>query len=547
MILRITQHALLIALTLSLSLVSGTLAEPLTPLAHVGPWSGISSLIGYAGRLWFVNSVKYVNHNSADVYSYDPTSGHVRFEQHLLSQDSKHPAVAGGLLYWPFEGPRASMGRGEYMVTNGRDWQWRVLPRALAFHTHAMVQVGGDLYASFAAWRTGLARSSDRGSNWNILPLYPSPANDVTRLDVLANFLGTVYGGLYTPGRRGANLVRLAQNRFDITPDWPIGTDVDVLHPWRGWLYAVNSADHGSRLWRTNGAAVEAARGLDGHTVRALASSSDRMWAATVENNVDGALWESADGLRWRVVQRFAGAQPVSLAVFAGHAYVGTIGPYAVGTLWGPATPAPTELVGELAALPSMPAKMESTKRELLLARVDEALANPSTYTTNLGALREPLAELGEHGGREAGVALAKRLNATFPKVDANLIGGHVHVPAARFARWALLWAMAQTGGGRVPPAFIALLWKGKLDPIGNPTAKYFETVHMASWAVAQLKQRDRATLSALVTRLGRTNDPDWLEGDLIGALTTLTGEPFGYNLDAWRSWWAQHRDQWPN
>jgi len=48
-------------------------------------WPDVSSLIGYDGRLWFVNSRKYVNHNSADVWSYDPATGEARYERHLLS------------------------------------------------------------------------------------------------------------------------------------------------------------------------------------------------------------------------------------------------------------------------------------------------------------------------------------------------------------------------------------------------------------------------------------------------------------------------------
>ncbi len=42
-------------------------ASELVPLARPGPWSGISGLIGYGARLWFVNSVKFVDHNSADL------------------------------------------------------------------------------------------------------------------------------------------------------------------------------------------------------------------------------------------------------------------------------------------------------------------------------------------------------------------------------------------------------------------------------------------------------------------------------------------------
>ena len=32
---------------------------------------------------------------------------------------------------------------------------------------------------------------------------------------------------------------------------------------------------------------------------------------------------------------------------------------------------------------------------------------------------------------------------------------------------------------------------------------------------------------------------PDWLAGDMVGALTALTGQRFGHDYGAWRSWWA--------
>ncbi|MDZ4328209.1 MAG: hypothetical protein U1A73_24800, partial [Pseudomonas sp.] len=79
---------------------------PLVPLARVGPWSAVASLVGLGDRVWFTNSVKFRDHNSADVYSYNPRTGALRLEQHLFSQDTGHPTVAGGLLYWPFEDPR---------------------------------------------------------------------------------------------------------------------------------------------------------------------------------------------------------------------------------------------------------------------------------------------------------------------------------------------------------------------------------------------------------------------------------------------------------
>ena len=40
---------------------------PLVVLPRAGIWEGVSQMIGFMGRLWFVNSVKFRNHNSADL------------------------------------------------------------------------------------------------------------------------------------------------------------------------------------------------------------------------------------------------------------------------------------------------------------------------------------------------------------------------------------------------------------------------------------------------------------------------------------------------
>ncbi len=69
--------------------------EPELPiLARVGPWPVISRVIGYDGRLWFVNSIKGVNHNAADVHSINPVTGDLRRERHLFSQDTGKPIVS---------------------------------------------------------------------------------------------------------------------------------------------------------------------------------------------------------------------------------------------------------------------------------------------------------------------------------------------------------------------------------------------------------------------------------------------------------------------
>ena len=68
--------------------------ERLDRLVHGPPWQGVSSLIEFRGRLWFANSVKFVNHNSADLYSFDPVSGQARYEKHLFSQDAGEPLLS---------------------------------------------------------------------------------------------------------------------------------------------------------------------------------------------------------------------------------------------------------------------------------------------------------------------------------------------------------------------------------------------------------------------------------------------------------------------
>jgi len=81
----------------------------------------VDAIIGYGPRIWFANSKLFRNHNAADIYSYDPATGALRYERALFSQGAGRPLVAGGLLFWPFEDPRLAADRAEYSVTNGVD------------------------------------------------------------------------------------------------------------------------------------------------------------------------------------------------------------------------------------------------------------------------------------------------------------------------------------------------------------------------------------------------------------------------------------------
>ena len=98
----------IVAVMLSLHIGPSVAETPaLQVLAKIEPWS---ALIAYRGRIWFANSVRYPDHNSADLYSLDPATGKYRYERHLFSQDVGQLVVAGGLLYWPYEDPCPSMG-----------------------------------------------------------------------------------------------------------------------------------------------------------------------------------------------------------------------------------------------------------------------------------------------------------------------------------------------------------------------------------------------------------------------------------------------------
>ena len=259
------------------------LAQPIERLVEPGPWDSVSGLLAYGPRLWLVNSVKFVDHNSADVYSYDPQRRRARYERHLFSQDAGTPAVAGGLLYWP-------------------------------------LRLAGD----------GVCRVAS----------------------------------------------------------WPSGRAVDALAAYRGHVYAVNVDPAGTALWRTDGRRTERVTALDGHSLRALAADQDRLWAVTVRE-AGGVLWRSSDGRAWSRAHTFEGDEPVAVAVYAGHAYVGTRAPGRRGALWGPPAPAPVEPPAPRHALPSRTAA--TADLPATLARLDRALADPGAYEGHASGLRAAL------------------------------------------------------------------------------------------------------------------------------------------------------------
>lgn len=506
----------------------------LVPVARVGPWPAISALIGYGDRLWFVNSVKFADHNSADVYSFDPRSGEVRYERHLFSQDAGRPAVAGGLMFWPFEDARFSTGRGEFVVSNGRDWQWRSIPFAPIPHVHAMLAHDDDVYAGTGGFTAALYRSADRGLTWQPVYEHRNVPGSFSRLISLAVLRGRIYAGLDAAAEPGVKLRRLDGGRLTDVSGWPQGASADALTSFRGHLYAVHQGEHSPALWRTDGRVSAPVSALAGHNVRALAAGADALWAASGGGG-RGELWRSTDGVSWRRVQTFADAEPVDIAVYAGRPYVGAIGADGRGVLFGPPVPAPLQAAAALTALPES-GIAEGTDRDNALpdglAALDAALADLGAFERGGGVLIERLDGIARLRSPQAASALAARIGGVAPEDTRSRFAGQ-RVRTADKVDWQLLWALARDASGHVPVSLLARPWSAPR----RRSEKYLEPVAAVAWAIAESRQNDDATVSALLARLNQPGDPDWLAGDLIGALSVLSGCRFGYDLAAWSAW----------
>lgn len=512
---------------------AGADAAPLVPLARVGPWAGVSGLIGYGDRLWFVNSVKHVDHNSADIYSYDPHSGAVRYERHLFSQDAGRPTVHHGLLYWPFEDARFSVGRGEFMVTDGHAWQWREFTaRRRILHLHALLSHDGALYAGSGGFTATLNRSDDAGVTWRQVTEHRNAPNSFSRILSLTTLGNVVYAGLFASSERGVKLQRLENGTLGAVPDWPAGESADALTRYDGRVYALHQDATEVSVWRTDGNASEPVPALANARVRALAAGADALWAIAASNR-GGVLWRSSDGREWRVAQRFDRDEPVDVTVYAGQVYVGMLGADGRGVLFGPPAPAPTARSQAPRAMPEASPAPEPDLSQLL-AELDRALAEYAGFVASGGRLTALLAPIAASHSDAAAEALAQRIGVVPRGAGQARFAGR-RVTAGEQADWQIRWALARNGRGRVPSELLGAPWRS----VARRSEKYADPAPAAAWAVAELGQRDDATLAVLIERLDRAGDPPWLAGDLVGALTAVTGCRFAYDATAWRSWRA--------
>ncbi len=371
-----------------------------------------------------------------------------------------------------------------------------------------------------------MAVSKDRGATWSLAYEYPTPDGRVSRITALTNLDGKIFAGVTTwYDDAGPKLLRMGEGGVAPVPGWPGGSEVAALAAYKGWVYGVNVIPDGAALLRTDGKIVERLDGPQG-IFDDFAVGPEALWAVTAGRR-SGTLWRSANGTAWSRVQRFDTGRPLSVTLFGGRPYVGLLTDQG-GELWGPGNRKPVAFNRSIAALPGAP-RLSPARRAEALAELDSVLADATRYRR----LRSTMRPLALDHSEETANALIGRLKGPFAKGSARMFGRR-EIATERLARWYLLWAAAHNGHARIPVEYLKIPWTAK----PTRSEKYIRLAPAASWAYARLGQRDPETLTALIDRLARPGDPKWLRGDIVGALTDLTGQRFAYDIDGWKRWW---------
>ena len=520
----------LLALLL-LSMASPLAAEPAVSSHVIGPWPVVSRLIGYGDHIWFANSVKGANHNSADLYSIPVQGGSPQYEGHLFSQDAGDPVVHRGLLYWPLEDARVEPGIGAFDVTDGERWEHRLIPTEQAFHVHAMAAAGNSIYAAPSAWKASIARSDDGGETWETVYLHPTADRRVSRITSLVVMANGVYGTLNAP--EGQRLIRVNDGSGEPLAGWPVGRSRGLtVH--KGALYGIAGQPQTGFLWKSDGRRSEQVwTPPEGWTPRALTSDGERLWMAG--DGADGAsLWSSPDGRAWSEVAALDDGSPRDLVAHRGVIAVGGRGADDRGILWTLRSSANVEAEAS-SALPDWPSFAEEPVDGFdwaaAASRLDELIADPRSYERYGQPLEEAILKLPRQSVPQD--FYPDRLKAAMPSEPLSMFGDIVLDEMADMARWRLYWGMGRARAGRVDPADILRPW----DYTPNGPFKFFSTPEIAIWTAGRLGRSDDLVLEALIRRLEDEATPLWLKGDAVGALFSITGARLGYDAAAWRRW----------
>ncbi len=493
-------------------------------IAQVGPWPVASRLIGYRGKLWFANSVKGRNHNSSDIWSFNPETGETRYERHLYSQDAGHPLVYKGLLYWPFEDALQSAGNGVVEVTDGETWQPLTISNPPIYHTSQLLEWNGGLLAITGTRNAGMQLSMDAGRGWKEHYIHPTPSTHVSRIKEMLVFKGETYASL--KDTKTKRLVRWTGSGFQTVDGWPLNRYFNGMTIHRDELFGIVGRGRKREIWRFDGS----------KTVRVdfrgpfvdLTSDGKQLWV--VAN--DGRLWSSLNGNDWERHSDLKKGRPVSIQAIAGGIYVAGAGEDGRGILWGsrdhaiPAGEKPPKLISQ-----HLTQKI-AMDWQTVGQKIDGLLADPATYSgSGIGEVRE-LIDRASANGAPFGF-FAQRLKVGIPPAKILAFGGNMELDARDIAHAIVLAGMERAGHANVPIAYLTDPWSSP----SNSYEKYFEIELSAMRAVVASGQNDRDTIDALLTRLDFADDPLWLKSQVIGTLTAISGKHFGYDIAAWKTW----------
>ncbi|MCR9138391.1 MAG: hypothetical protein NXI27_20490 [Alphaproteobacteria bacterium] len=515
-------------------------AAKLQVLARPGPWPVADRLIVYRNKVWFSTAVKGVDHNSADIWSFDPSTRKLHFERYLFSQDTGHPVVHGGLLYWPHEDMRIGLGAGIVSVTNGQDWRDLAIPSGdHMMHTHAIAEWKGDLVAAMAGWNSVLALSQDAGRRWRPL------VNDAPKSGAFHR-----YNDIAALGDRlfvrhwqttGLSLAEYRDGKVVPVEGWPDNSSFSGFTRFGEALYVLLDREgRKTELWRIDG---EGPARVDVEpadlTMRQLVSDNDRLWIVAGTND-GGQLWSSADSSVFTPGDRFhGGISHSAVAVAPGSIYVAGEGIDGRSILWGP----PAQAITKPASPPPLPqqAAEPETNFDAVVEkeRIARILENVESYQSHGRPLREALQAALEEG---PGLGFFTSLLAVpAPQQEIEIFGGRTTVSAPEMAKWHILAAMARNGEKSVPTGYLSAAWS---RPSNRPQ-KWFDPLLISIYAIQVTGQDDRATVNALIDRLDQPTDPDWLTSQVTGTLTAITGKPFAYDSAAWKAWWISAKSAW--
>ena len=442
---------------LSLILLIATFASPVGAASisrfEIGPWPVVSKLIGYRDRIWFANSVKGINHNSADLWSIPLTTGDPRYEGHLFSQDAGDPVVHRGLLYWPLEDGRAEPGIGAFNVTDGDHWEHGLIPTDQAFHVHAMTVLNDVLYAAPSAWKASIARSRDGGESWESVYLHPTPDRRVSRITDLVALGDRVLGALNAP--EGRSLIRVDDGSGEELPGWPANRRYADLITHQGQLYGLVGDQGAWSIWRSDGAhSFKVWTAPEGWTPLALASDGDAFWMAGRNDDVF-KLWRSQNGMDWVETADLESGRPLHITPYRGVIAIGGQGSDDQGILWVVRSKPPLTEQKNKIAWPSIENGPIGNDFDWPSAadRIDQLLSNLDGY--------------GRYGSRLGRAIMAlptrdvpasfynDRLQVDMPDDPFPMFADIVLPEAGAIGRWYLYWGMGLSRTGDVDPADI--------------------------------------------------------------------------------------------